>query len=101
MLTFLPQVHADLRDQGVYSDPTNTERWKDFAIAEAKGQSGNLFGFAGGMVLGGVIVTAFGITAAPAVIIVGLLAGAGAQAGFTAFGLGDDAEALAKHLFGR
>ncbi len=90
ILSFIPQIAYDVRDSKLASDVTNAQNWKDFAALEAKNQSGNLVGYVGGMVIGGALVTALGITAAPAVIVVGLLAGAASQAGFNALGFGDD-----------
>lgn len=99
-LTLVPQAIADASDSGLLDKPTDTEAWNKFAIAEAKGQSGNLFGVVGGMVAGAVIVAA-GVTCAPAVIIVSLAGGALAQAGFNALGLNDEAGKLAEWLLGR
>ncbi|HKU39845.1 MAG TPA: hypothetical protein VJR89_16915 [Polyangiales bacterium] len=99
--SFAPQIAYDVRDSKLASDITNVDHWKDFAVLEAKNQSGNLVGYVGGMLIGGALVTALGITAAPAVIAVGLLAGAASQAGFNALGFGDGIGDYVKEKLGR
>lgn len=96
-LSLLPQLGKDIYQSGILDDPSSKENWRNFAVGEAEGQSGNVAGIAGGMALGAVAVW-LGVTAAPALIVVGLIGGAVSQAGFNALGLNEDAASGMKWL---
>lgn len=107
-LTVGPQVLYDAYNAGVFTEPTNKEKWKDFAIDEAENQSANLAGFAAGVLAGtaltvGVtLVVGAGVTvAAPVAILVGLGAGILGQTTFNAFGFSERAKEYVSGLLGR
>jgi hypothetical protein len=103
-----PQALYDAYNAGLYTDPTNKEKWKDFAIEEASSQSANLAGFGTG-VLAGVLLTvgvslvvgAGATVGAPVAILVGLAAGIAGQTGFNAFGLNERAKEAVSGWLGR
>ena len=96
-LAFGPSAIADVHSSGLLDDATNRGNWERFAIASAKSQSSNAVGF-GASVIAGAALVGVGVTAAPVVLVVGLVVGIGAQAGFTAFGLDDRARDLIQDL---
>lgn len=107
-LTVGPQAAYDAYNAGLLSDPTNKEKWKDFAIEEAGSQSANLAGFATGLAAGAalsvgvaLVVGAGATVGAPVAILVGLAAGIAGQTGFNAFGLNERAKEFVSGLFGR
>jgi hypothetical protein len=104
-ITVGPQAAFDAYNAGLFTDPTNKEKWKDFAIESADGQSANIAGFSTGLVAGvalTAVATAAGLTvAAPVAIFVGLAFGIAGQAGFNAFGLNDHAKEFVSGLLGR
>ena len=91
-LSLVPQAIADANESGLLDNAQDSKNWSKFAVAEARGQSGNIAGIAGGIVIGAVAVW-LGASTAPALILVGLLGGALSQAGFNALGLNEDAAA--------
>jgi hypothetical protein len=105
-ITMGPQAIVDAHAAGLFSDPSNSNRWKDFAISSAKNQSGNLAGVAagfaaGGFVLAGALILGTAGVAAPIMILAGLAGGIGGQAAFNAWGWNEKAEEAARSLLGR
>ena len=49
-LSLVPQAFVDAKDSGLFDNPSDSKNWGNFAVAEARGQSGNLAGIVGGMV---------------------------------------------------
>jgi hypothetical protein len=97
-LTLGPQAIADAKATGLWSDPTSSSNWEQFGYASAKSQSANLVGMGIGLGAGAAVV-ALGITAAPAIILIGMAAGAAGQAGFNAWGLDRKVEESVRWLF--
>jgi hypothetical protein len=89
-LSVVPQAIDDASKSGLLDDPQSAQNWRKFAVAEAKGQSANLFGVVAGIGVGALVVAA-GVSSAPALILIGLVGGAVGQAGFNALGLNTDA----------
>lgn len=97
LLATVPQAIKDARDAQLFSNPSEA-KWDDFLVKEAKSQSANVAGFAAG-VAAGMALGAFGVTAAPVVLVAGMLVGAAAQAGFNAWGFSGDCEQWARAAF--
>jgi hypothetical protein len=91
-LAFGPSAVVDVKNT-VWKDGINKQSMKNLAVASAKSQSSNAVGFAAG-IAGAALITAVGISAAPVVLIGGLVIGIGAQAGFGYFMLDDAAADL-------
>lgn len=105
-ITMGPQAIVDAHAAGLFTDPSNSNRWKDFAVSSARNQSGNLAGVAagfaaGGFVLAGALVLGTAGVAAPLIILAGFAGGIGGQAAFNAWGLNEKAEEAARWLLGR
>ena len=86
-LAFGPSAFVDVKNT-VWKDGVNKESMKNLAVASAKSQSSNAVGFVAGIV-GAALITAIGFTAAPVVLVGGLIIGVGAQTGFGYFMLDD------------
>ena len=95
-LTLVPQAIKDASDTGLFSNPTSSSAWKDFAVESARSQSANLAGVAVGLGVGAAV--AVSVTSAPLLILIGIAAGAGGQAMFNALGYSGEVADWAKQL---
>lgn len=91
----LPQMYQDAQNANLFSNPSK-ENLYDFLIREVKSQSANITGVFAGAATATVLGLA-GITAAPVVIVVGLVVGASAQAAFNALGYSGELEVMARN----
>jgi hypothetical protein len=97
VLTFGPSALLDA-DQSIDYD-TNGKlnfRGKDFLIATAKSQSGNLVGAGTGAAVGMIATVAFGVAMTAPIIVTVFIAGVAAQIAWGAWGYADWAEAEAQ-----
>lgn len=90
-----PQAYLDARDAGLLDGGRTDEEWRRFVHLSARNQSTNLVGFAAGAAVTAGLA-AVTVAGAPVILVVGLLVGVGAQAGWAMFGMPDRAERLAK-----
>jgi hypothetical protein len=96
-LTIGPQAIKDASDTGVLANPTSAGAWKDFAVASARSQSANVAGVLFGLGVGA--AAAILVTSAPALILIGMAAGATGQALFNAVGASENVADATKALF--
>jgi hypothetical protein len=99
VLTFVPSALVDAHNSYVTDQATGVAHFNrdEFLIRSAKSQSGNVAGFVGGLMAGGIAVAYVGaLFVGWPVLVIGLIGGIAAQVAWNTFGGADMAEGLAK-----